>query len=89
VLSDGGGKRAAARNPIRGAERIIRLLEGLARQTPFGQFQLGPAPINGMHGFVAAEPGGGVQTIAIEVANGKIAAIYVVRNPDKLRSVAA
>jgi RNA polymerase sigma-70 factor (ECF subfamily) len=88
LLSDGGGKRAAALNPIRGAERIIRLLEGLARQTPFGQFRLRPAPINGMPGFVVAEPGGGVQTIAIEVADGKIAAIYVVRNPDKLRNVA-
>ena len=34
LLSDGGGKRTAALNPIRGAERIIRLLDGLAARRP-------------------------------------------------------
>jgi len=60
------------------------------RRTPGttpGQFRLRAAPINGMPGFVVAEPGGGVQTIALEIANGKIAAIYLVRNPDKLRGI--
>jgi RNA polymerase sigma-70 factor (ECF subfamily) len=87
LVSDGGGKRAAALNPIRGADHIVRLFEGLARKAPPGQFRLRAAPINGMPGFVVAEPGGGVQTIALEIANGKIAAIYLVRNPDKLRGI--
>jgi RNA polymerase sigma-70 factor (ECF subfamily) len=87
LVSDGGGKRTAALNPIRGAERIIRLLDGLARKTS-GKFRLRAAPINGMPGLIVAEPDGGVQTIALEIANGKIAAIYLVRNPDKLRGIA-
>jgi RNA polymerase sigma-70 factor, ECF subfamily len=88
LLSDGGGKRAAALNPIRGADHVIRLFEGLTRKAPPGEFRLRAAPINGMPGFVVAEPGGGVQTIALDIENGKISAIYLVRNPDKLRGVA-
>jgi RNA polymerase sigma-70 factor (ECF subfamily) len=88
LLSDGGGKRAAALNPIRGAENIIRLMAGLARISAPGEYRLRAAPINGMPGFIVAEPGGGVQTIALDIAEGKIAAIYLVRNPDKLRGVA-
>jgi RNA polymerase sigma-70 factor (ECF subfamily) len=86
LLSDGGGKRAAALNPIYGAENIIRLMEGLERKAT-GEFCLRPASINGAPGFVLAEPGGGVQTIAFDFADGKITAIYLVRNPDKLRGV--
>ena len=87
LVSDGGGKRAAALNPIRGADHVIRLFEGLTRKAPPGEFRLRAAPINGMPGFVVAEPGGGVQTIALDIENGKISAIYLVRNPDKLRGV--
>jgi RNA polymerase sigma-70 factor (ECF subfamily) len=88
LVSDGGGKRAAALNPIRGADHVIRLFDGLARKAPPGGFRLRATPIKGMPGFVVAEPGGGVQTIALDIENGKISAIYLVRNPDKLRGVA-
>jgi RNA polymerase sigma-70 factor (ECF subfamily) len=43
------------------------------------------AMINGLPGFVSREADGEVQTTALEIENGKIKAIYVVRNPDKLR----
>ncbi len=36
-------------------------------------------------GFVTIEPGGVLQTTALLIEDGKIAAIYVMRNPDKLR----
>jgi RNA polymerase sigma-70 factor (ECF subfamily) len=88
LLSDGGGKRAAALNPILGAERIIRFFEGLARKTSLGGFRYRAATINGAPGFIVAEPDGGVQTIGLDIAEGKITAIYLVRNPDKLRGVA-
>ncbi len=41
--------------------------------------------IDGLPGFVTVEPDGMPQTTALEVRDGKIAAIYVVRNPEKLR----
>jgi RNA polymerase sigma-70 factor, ECF subfamily len=39
--------------------------------------------INGLPGFVTVEYDG-VQTTALEIADGKIACVYVMRNPDKL-----
>ena len=41
--------------------------------------------INGLPGFVSLEADGELQTTALEIEDGKIAGIYVVRNPDKLR----
>jgi RNA polymerase sigma-70 factor, ECF subfamily len=41
--------------------------------------------VNGLPGFVTLEPDGELQTTALEIEDGKVAAIYVVRNPDKLR----
>ena len=41
--------------------------------------------VNGLPGFVTLESDGEFQTTALEIEDGKIAAIYVVRNPDKLR----
>ena len=41
--------------------------------------------INGLPGFVTREADGELQTTALEIEDGRIAAIYVVRNPDKLR----
>jgi AhpD family alkylhydroperoxidase len=41
--------------------------------------------INGLPGFITLEVDGEIQTTALDIKDGKIAAIYVVRNPDKLR----
>ena len=40
--------------------------------------------INGLPGFVTVEYDG-VQTTALEIADGKIVGVYIMRNPDKLR----
>ena len=41
--------------------------------------------INGLPGFVTREADGELQTTALEIDEGKVTAIYVMRNPDKLR----
>ena len=41
--------------------------------------------MNGLAGFITLEADGEPETTAFEIEDGKIAAIYVVRNPDKLR----
>jgi RNA polymerase sigma-70 factor (ECF subfamily) len=41
--------------------------------------------VNGLPGFITLEDDGELQTTALEIEDGKVAAIYVVRNPDKLR----
>jgi RNA polymerase sigma-70 factor (ECF subfamily) len=87
--SDGGGKRAAALNPIYGRDKIIRFLLGVvAKAKVLGMVAFRPARINTLPGFVATWPDGSTQTLAFEIRGGAIAAIYTVLNPDKLRHVA-
>jgi len=88
LYSDGGGKRAAALNPIRGAERILRFFAGIARKNPALAAIAGrPATVNGLPGFVLRETDGSIDTMAIEHRDGRIVAIYLIRNPEKLQHV--
>jgi RNA polymerase sigma-70 factor (ECF subfamily) len=88
LYSDGGGKKAAALNPITGADKIMRFFEGIARKNAaLAQTQVRPATINGMAGFVTRETDGTLDTMAFETYDNQIVAIYLVRNPDKLRHV--
>ena len=85
LYSDGGGKRAAALNPIRGRDRILRFVEGtVVNKGGLEGKAVHPARINGLPGFVFRGDEG-VETVAIETAGEHIVALYVVRNPDKLR----
>lgn len=88
LYSDGGGKRAAALQPVRGADKIVRFLAGMARKTPsLLAFDVRRAAVNGLAGFVLREPDGSVDTVAIDHRDGRITAIYLTRNPEKLRHV--
>lgn len=84
VHADGGGKRPAAREPILGFDAVIRLFERLAALLLKSKF-VRAAFINGLPGFITLEADGQLQTTALEIEDGKVAAIYVMRNPDKLR----
>jgi RNA polymerase sigma-70 factor (ECF subfamily) len=85
MITDGGGKRKAAMRKLCGPEDIVGLLKGLAwRHDGWLQGDLRPARINGYPGFVRAGADGPT-TIAFQPgADGRIEAIYVMRNPDKL-----
>ena len=85
VITDGGGKAAAALNILDGADRAARFLVGATRKGWRDDFTLRFAAINGLPGIVVDAPEGPVQTAAFEIVDGVIRALYVVRNPDKLR----
>jgi RNA polymerase sigma-70 factor, ECF subfamily len=88
LYSDGGGKRAAALNPIYGADKILRFLGGITRKNAaLSSMQGRPATVNGLAGFVLREEDGAIDTMAFEHDGVRIVAIYVVRNPEKLRHV--
>ena len=89
VVTDGGGKVSAALNVIDGADRASRFLVGATRKGWREDFTLRFAIINGLPGVILDAPEGPVQTSAFEIEDGVIRAIYVVRNPDKLRHVTA
>lgn len=86
VHADGGGKRPAATEPILGFDAVIKLHEYLANLFHKNESKLVRAGfVNGLPGFITLEADGELQTTSLEIEDGKIAAIYVVRNPDKLR----
>ncbi|HVT94684.1 MAG TPA: sigma-70 family RNA polymerase sigma factor [Bryobacteraceae bacterium] len=84
--ADGGGKRPAAMEPIAGFDAVMRFASYLAGQLPKNESKLIRVGfINGLPGFVTLEADGELQTTALEIEEGKVSAIYVVRNPDKLK----
>src|SRR5262249_24099566 len=88
LYSDGGGKRAAALRPIYGADRILRFFSGIAgKKSALSTTQVRPAIVNGLEGFILREEDGSIDTMAFECQHGRIAAIYVIRNPEKLHHV--
>ena len=89
VVTDGGGKAAAALNVLDGADRAARFFIGATRKGWREDFTVRFASINGLPGVIVDGPDGPVQTAAFEIEGAVIRALYVVRNPDKLRHVAA
>ncbi len=87
VVTDGGGKAAAALNVLEGADRAARFLIGVARKGWGEDLVLRFAVVNGLPGAILDGPEGPVQASAFEMEEGRIRALYVIRNPDKLRHV--
>lgn len=84
--SDGGGKRPAAIAPILGQAAVMKVHTYLAEKIwPQGSELLRVGLVNGLPGFVTRELDGELQTTALQIEDGTITAIYVMRNPDKLR----
>ena len=89
IVTDGGGKVAAALNVIDGADRVARFVVGATRKGWRDDFTLRFATINGLPGLIIDAPEGPVQTTALEIDGDVIRALYVVRNSDKLQHLAA
>jgi len=89
IMSDGGGKVPAALEVLEGSDRVARFLVGVARKGWREDFTLRFATINDLPGFIVDGPEGTVQTAAFEIEGDLIRALYVVRNPDKLRHLTA
>lgn len=86
VYADGGGKRLTAETPIVGIDDVVTLHTRLAGYFITHESRLTHCGIiNGLPGFVTLESDGTLQTTALEIVDGKVAGIYIMRNPDKLR----
>lgn len=86
--SDGGGRVLAYPRVIRGRARILRLFAGLADKPYFAPVLVRIVRIDGLPGYVSTDSTGVLQTTALAVVDGRIEAVYMTRNPDKLRHVA-
>lgn len=84
LRSDGGGRVRAGRRPVRGAAKVARLLFGIRR---FGSHRLVPATVNGWPGLLRYRDGRLAAVIGLTVAGGRVTAVDMVLNPDKLARV--
>jgi len=86
MWADGGGKRPAAMGPVIGHDIVLKLHRSLAVLFgKYGSTLVHAGTINGLPGFVTREADGEFQTTALEIEDGKVTGIYVMRNPDKLK----
>jgi RNA polymerase sigma factor (sigma-70 family) len=83
IVSDGGGKVLAFPNAIIGLDKALRLYGGLFRKYGDVESIVRQIWIDGLPGYVSLY-NGTLQTTSFEIKDGRIAAIYKVRNPDKL-----
>jgi len=88
LYSDGGGRAAAALNPIFGADKVSRFVSGVMRKfAPAGELTVEPVELNGMPGFLLRADGALHSAVTIEFDAGLITAIYLMRNPEKLTRI--
>jgi RNA polymerase sigma-70 factor (ECF subfamily) len=85
AVTDGGGRKTAALNPIMGADKIARFFMGLANKNIGRDIRIEPTVINGTLGALLCMDGELDHTLSMAIDGERIAAIYIVRNPDKLR----
>jgi RNA polymerase sigma-70 factor (ECF subfamily) len=88
LVADSGGKAAAPLRVIEGADRVAAFVAGVVRKGWTGEISYRIGTLNGLPGMLMSDPNGLVQTNTFEIGDGVIRAIYVVRNPDKLRHLA-
>jgi len=91
-VTDGGGKVRSALKVIEGADRVAEFLVEVTRKRPDAwwrdDFTTRFAMINGLPGIIVDAPEGVMQTAAFEIEGDRVRALYVMRNPDKLRHLA-
>lgn len=88
VMTDGGGKVPSATVPVVGKDRAGRMLLGFYRKGSIQVRHVELVFINGLPGFILFNDEGVFQTIALDIVDGHIAALYSTRNPDKLSNIA-
>ena len=92
LWTDGGGKVRQALRPVIGAKKVAAWFAGIGSR-PYQGIELTAmgvelVELNGGTGIVFTGAGRVVATVTIELdADGRIAAIHNVANPDKLQAV--
>jgi RNA polymerase sigma-70 factor (ECF subfamily) len=85
LVADGGGKAASATRPVLGADRVAKFLLGYASKVQWSESDFRLVTINGAPGLLMRHPIAGTGTYSFDIVDGRIRAVYIVRNPDKLR----
>jgi RNA polymerase sigma-70 factor (ECF subfamily) len=81
---DGGGKAKTTVRSVLGADRVGRLVVGIERKWLGVESRHDIVTVNGAPGLLTWRNGVPHAITSIHVEAGRIAAIYVIRNPDKM-----
>ena len=72
--------------PLFGAERVAKFVLGYAGKLHYAESDFELVTINGAPGLLLRHAIGGLGAHSFDIVDGRIRAIYVVRNPDKLQA---
>jgi RNA polymerase sigma-70 factor (TIGR02957 family) len=93
LTTDGGGKVRAALRPITGAAKVARFLAGISgrryQDIEISDLVIEMAEINGGPGALMTAGGRTLMAATWLVAGGRVTAIQLISNPDKLTAISA
>jgi RNA polymerase sigma-70 factor (ECF subfamily) len=85
LVADGGDKPGALLRPLHGAEPVARAMIHAMRKHAAATDEVRAARINGLPGFVRFQEGQARAVLAFGIVGGRIDAVFVMSNPEKLR----
>jgi RNA polymerase sigma-70 factor (TIGR02957 family) len=93
LLTDGGGKARAALRPISGADKVARFMVAVTHRPYMGieiaDMTVTVTEINGTPGVLVTVGDRPITALTLVVSGGRITALQLVANPDKLAALAA
>ena len=93
LIGDGGGKARAPMRPITGAAKVARFMAAVANRPYMGMkisdMTVAVVEINGAPGTLITVGGRPITALTLTVADGRITAIQLLANPDKLAALGA
>ncbi len=87
LVGDSGGKAKAPLRVMYSADKVGRFLAAVAQES-LGTLEFRFIEANGAPALLILDDGRPDSVVAVGVADGRIADIYLVRNPDKLTGLA-
>ncbi|MCL8009586.1 RNA polymerase sigma-70 factor [Streptomyces sp. AS02] len=89
LVGDSGGKAKAPVRVLETADKVGRFIVGAARKGGVPDLSWRFLEINGGPAVLALSGGKPDSVFQLDVADGRVQAVYIIRNPDKLHSLAA
>jgi RNA polymerase sigma-70 factor (ECF subfamily) len=89
LYTDGGGKATAVPNPIYGPDHVARFFLAAPQKFMPKDIVRRFTEINGLPGIAVYHQGRVFGVLSLDVVDGQIRNIYIVRNPDKLERLPA
>ena len=87
IVVDRGGHGPAPRVPVHGPERVIKFLQYLSER--YAEAKVWLVDINGVPGLLTSVDGQITAATVLDLHQGRVRAIHVVANPEKLSGVAS